>query len=288
MTLIRKIDHLKLTSLHNNREFTYDVHLPEEEKPHPVIIFCHGFKGFKDWGQFDLIATAFASAGFTTFKVNFSHNGTSPQHPIDFVDLEAFGQNNFSIELDDLDVLLEKITESPESAYTKYINPDEIFLLGHSKGGSTSIIKTCEDDRIKGLATWAAVCHITQRYSADELGEWKKNGVQYIYNGRTEQNMPLYYQLAEDVLNNFDRFDLPNIVQSLQKPYLIIHGTDDTSVIPEEGKSLKANCNSAELCLIEDANHTFGGTHPYNEPELPIYTKKAVERTTAFFLKCML
>ena len=50
------------------------------------------------------MADRFADAGFVFVKFNLSHNGTTIEHPIDFVDLEAFGNNNFAKELDDLGV----------------------------------------------------------------------------------------------------------------------------------------------------------------------------------------
>ena len=68
----------------------------------PIIIFCHGYKGFKDWGAWNLMANAFAKAGFLFLKFNFSHNGGTVEQPIDFPDLEAFGNNNYTKELDDL------------------------------------------------------------------------------------------------------------------------------------------------------------------------------------------
>ena len=60
------------------------------EGPKRLVIYAHGFNGFKDWGSFDLIATQFAAAGFLFVKFNFSHNGTTPEDPENFVDLEAF------------------------------------------------------------------------------------------------------------------------------------------------------------------------------------------------------
>jgi len=55
-------------------------------KPQPLVIYAHGFNGFKDWASFDLVAEQFAEAGFCFIKFNFSHNGTSAQSPEDFVD----------------------------------------------------------------------------------------------------------------------------------------------------------------------------------------------------------
>ena len=71
-------------------------------KSKPILIFSHGFKGFKDWGHFNIVARKFAEAGFVFVKFNFSHNGTTPDNPLEFADLEAFGNNNYSKELDDL------------------------------------------------------------------------------------------------------------------------------------------------------------------------------------------
>ena len=72
----------------------------------PVIIFCHGYKGFKDCGAWNLMANTFADAGFFFLKFNFSHNGGTIDQPIDFPDLDAFGNNNYTKELDDLESVI--------------------------------------------------------------------------------------------------------------------------------------------------------------------------------------
>ena len=64
-----------------------------------VVIFSHGFKGFKDWGCFPIISRYFAEQGLVFVRFNFSHNGTTLENPLDFDDLESFGNNNFSKEL---------------------------------------------------------------------------------------------------------------------------------------------------------------------------------------------
>ena len=68
-----------------------DVFYQENLNPKKVVIFCHGYKGFKDWGAWNLMAETFANAGFFFIKFNFSHNGGTVEQPIDFPDLEAFG-----------------------------------------------------------------------------------------------------------------------------------------------------------------------------------------------------
>ena len=80
------------------RDMAVDVFYERGEQ-RPVVIYAHGFNGFKDWANFDLVAERFIAAGFTFIKFNFSHNGTTPANPEDFVDLDAFGKNNYSKQL---------------------------------------------------------------------------------------------------------------------------------------------------------------------------------------------
>ena len=54
------------------RPIMVDITKPNSENPAKVILFAHGFKGFKDWGHWHLIAQAFAEAGYLFIKFNFS------------------------------------------------------------------------------------------------------------------------------------------------------------------------------------------------------------------------
>ncbi len=77
-----------------------DVTYKANAQPKQVVVFCHGFKGFKDWGPFNKIAAHFAQQEIIFVKFNFSHNGTTVDDPLNFGDLKAFGNNNFCKELD--------------------------------------------------------------------------------------------------------------------------------------------------------------------------------------------
>ncbi len=52
-----------------------DVRLPEGPGPHPVVVCCHGFKGFKDWGFHPWLGATLAEAGLAAVHFNFSRNG---------------------------------------------------------------------------------------------------------------------------------------------------------------------------------------------------------------------
>ncbi len=60
MNTLQNTGNKTLTSKHHNRAFIYDARYLKNGKKKPVIIFVHGFKGFKDWGTFNLLADEFA------------------------------------------------------------------------------------------------------------------------------------------------------------------------------------------------------------------------------------
>jgi len=274
-----------LRSSHHNKPFLADITYIADGKPKPVIVFNHGFKGYKDWGPFNLMASHFAQSGFVFIKMNFSHNGTTPDRPTEFADLEAFAQNNFSKELDDAGVLIDALFTGNLNIPDPEIDLERFFAIGHSRGGASAVLKASEDERIKKVVTWAGVNDIESRYSEDELAQWKKAGTIYIYNSRTEQQMPMHYQLVEDFLRNKSRLDVPAAIKNIGVPMLAIHGTEDETV-PAECLLLTKSWNpDVETAKIEGANHTFGGTEPYPHQTLPGDLQKVIQHTISFLKK---
>lgn len=282
MLELQKIDMMLLRSKHNDRKFLADARWIESSNKKQIIIFVHGFKGFKDWGHFNLIADHFARHGFVFIKLNFSHNGTSPEKPLDFVDLDAFGNNNFTIELDDLDILINHVHSNECEIPTSQMDPEKLFLIGHSRGGGICILKAHEDSRVKGLVTWAAVPDLENRWSKEQLEQWKNDGVLYILNSRTKQNMPLYYQLVEDYIQNSTRFSIPIAVKNMPVPMLSFHGDQDETVLLEEAKIIKQWNPNLDFRVVKGSNHTFGGEHPFNQTELPSHTVTVVSQSIDF------
>jgi pimeloyl-ACP methyl ester carboxylesterase len=263
------------------KRVSIDVSYSESAAQKPMIIFCHGFKGFKDWGHFNLIAEAFLKHDVVFVKFNFSYNGTTIEQPTDFADLEAFGENNFSIELDDLGLVIDYVA-SIAADYGG--NKNELYLIGHSRGGGMAILKTFEDKRIKKLCTWASVKDAADFFDHQDIEKWKKESSIYTYNSRTLQNMPLNYQLYENYIANKARLDIPKAAANIEVPWLIIHGTNDTSVPSSFGEQLHQWNTNSELFLIENADHTFGGKHPWNEIILPDASTILIQKTISFLL----
>lgn len=278
---MKKVENLRINGS-KGKPIVMDIFYKESEMPKPIVIFCHGFKGFKNWGHYDLLAAEFASHDFVFFKFNFSYNGTTLENPSDFEDLDAFGNNNFSVELDDLGLVIDFIEKNAE----KYSgDKNKIFLIGHSRGGGIAILKTGEDKRIKKLSTWASVKDAADFFIHQDVEKWKSDGFIYTLNSRTQQNMPLNYQIYENYIANKDRLDISKAAVNIHVPWFIVHGTSDEAVQFSSAEKLHQLNNNSVLFRLEHGNHTFGGKHPWEQVNLPVDAKKAIDATILFFKK---
>ncbi len=273
-----------LTGPAHGRPFALDATYQPTGQPQPVVVFVHGFKGFKDWGHFGLLARFFAEQGFVFIKLNLSHNGVVVGGSGDLEDLEAFGQNNFSLELDDLGQLLDTLhTPGATPLPAGLLDLRRLYLVGHSRGGALVLLKAAEDPRVAAVTTWAAVADLHPRWPAAVLAEWQRTGVHYVPNVRTGQQLPLYYQIAENFYQHRARLDLPALMPNLRQPVLLIHGDQDETVPLAAVQQLQAGQPAAEVFVVPGAGHMFGGAHPWPDSKLPAQAQLIAERTAAFF-----
>ena len=246
------------------RGMLMDITYNDALKNAPVVIFAHGFKGFKDWGAHNLVAEHFAEQGFRYLKFNFSHNGTTADKPIDFADLIAFGDNTFSIELEDLHDVIDFVCNGSSMPTVQ-----GVYLIGHSMGGGISIIQTAEDSRVKKLVTMASIAGFDHLWPKEAEEQWKLSGIMYMLNKRTGQEMPLKASLLDDLYNNPGRLNILAKAAEIKQPWLIVHGDADTTVDVKYAEELKEDNKHAELLIIPGADHTFGATQPYAQKTLP-------------------
>src|SRR6056297_3176424 len=205
-----------------------DLRFVENERGKPVVVFCHGFKGFKDWGPFPEWGRTLARAGFVSLHMNFSYNGVHRDRPTEFTELEKFADNTFTREIDDLQAVLDAIEEGtlPDAP----IDPDRIGLLGHSRGGGTVILQAERDDRVGALTTWSSVSTFVDRFSDEQIDDWEKQGYTEIINGRTGQVMRLNKVLYADTMAHKEELDVRGAAERMDVPWLVVHARDDASV----------------------------------------------------------
>ncbi|RXP64473.1 alpha/beta hydrolase [Lutibacter sp. HS1-25] len=274
-----------IESKHHKKPILTDVFFNKNTLKKPIVIFCHGYKGYKDWGAWNLMVPEFVNNNLFFVKFNFSHNGGTVENPIDFPDLEAFGHNNFILELNDLDTVINWIITNPD--FKNEVDIKNITLIGHSRGGGIVTLKASENNKISKVISWSGVSDFGTRFPKDEniLQYWKKMGVSYIENARTKQQMPHYYQFYTSFKENEERLTIKNAVSKLTIPHLIIHGKDDVVVLPKEAENLHSWNPKSKLIVIENMNHPLGCTQPWKEPKMPIHLAEVVKYSIGFIQK---
>lgn len=276
------VHEVTLQSKHGNKPIQLDLRYRTCEGLCPVVIFVHGFKGFKEWGPFNLIADRFAEAGLAFVKMSLSHSGVTDESPTKIVDHEAFRKNNISIELDDVQTVIDWLYDTEKNEDWKALDLEKVFLMGHSRGGAVSLLKASEDPRIAGVVTWAAISNFEDLWNWVEHWVWKLRGVFYEWDQWHLQHLPVDYQLADDFYQNQARFHVRSAVEKLKKPLLVIHASNDQIVPPTMAREITHWHDNCEAMVLPEGGHLFGMEHPYRGTTLPFPCERAVKRSISF------
>ena len=257
------------------------VDLPEAPGRGPVVVICHGFKGFMEWGFFPALAALLAQRGFVAVRFNFSGTGMQPGDER-VTDPGAFRDDTYSAELADL---LRVLDATGDEVAPGRVDRARIGLFGHSRGGAAAILAAATEswrERVHALVTWAAISHV-DRYSPEEKRIWRETGELPVVNSRTGQQLALGRGLLEDVERNAaGSLDVLAAAGRRAAPWLIVHGGDDESVPAAEAAELDARAaGTHELLLVPGAGHTFGVRHPFAGPT-PFLTQ-ALNATQTWF-----
>lgn len=256
----------------DGRHSLYDLHIPEKHNG-SLIIFIHGYMGFKDWGCWNLVAEFFTAQGYAFLKFNISHNGCTLEQADTFADLEAFSKNDYFKELSDLDKVI---------SIVDVYKFDQLFLIGHSRGGGIALLQA-NNKAISGICTWAAIASIEKRFpTGEELEKWRVEGVRFVHNQRTQQQLPLSYDQYESYLKHKDRLNIEKACREQHLPICVIHGDKDEAVSLEEGKQI-AQWTGTSIHIIKNSGHTFGSKHPWQDSELAIDLHEVCQISLDFF-----
>lgn len=262
---------------------------PEEPGRRPVIVVCHGFKGFMEWGFFPHLAELLADRGFVVVRFNFSGSGMEPGRDR-ATDLEGFTANTFGHEQEDLHAVLDAVTgNGPEPLAPERIDPERLGLFGHSRGGGAAILTAAAEpwkDRLGALVTWAAVATF-DRFPEEAKEAWRREGAYPVVNSRTGQTLHLGLPLLQELEAAPEQLDIRRAARERTVPWLIVHGTEDESVPVAEAHELAREAEKSDgvhaLQPVAGASHTFGAQHPFTHPTPHLIT--AMNATQAWFKK---
>lgn len=244
-----------------------DIRYISTHKPKPVVLFIHGFKGFKDWGAFPMLRDRLANAGYVVVAFNFSHNGIGDDL-LNFTELDKFAEQTISRELDEVKEILAMIRTGELPIDRDEIDTNSISIIAHSRGAGTAMLAASEDTNIQHLILWAPISSF-DRFSDRQNTEWQKTGFIEQLNSRTNQLMRINRTLLDDLEVNKERFDILRIAGKLSAsdiPLFITVGSEDISTPVTESKAIaKAYGEKVKLTIIERTGHTFGAVHPFED-----------------------
>ncbi|MCC6953748.1 MAG: hypothetical protein IT290_06495, partial [Deltaproteobacteria bacterium] len=142
----------------HGRSIRADVRWCPADAPRPLVVICHGFKGFKEWGFHPYFGAELAHAGFVAVSVNFSHNGVGADL-MSFTDREGFRANTISREAEELERVLDFAHDS-NHWLSRLVDTRNIGLIGHSRAGYAVFTVGSRREDVGAIAGLAAVSEL--------------------------------------------------------------------------------------------------------------------------------
>jgi uncharacterized protein len=266
----------------------FDLYAPvtNHGTPVSVLLFVHGFKGFKDWGAFPDACLELARAGFGVVSFNLSLNGVG-KSMTEFDEPELFARQTLTQDLEDIGSVIEGV-KTKQIAHEKVtLDTDRIGIIGHSRGGHTAVAAAAEYSDIHCLVTWSAVADYNARWSKEMISDWKDHGYTEILNSRTGQKLKLGKVVYDDAIRNAERLMAIKRAEELYIPCMFIAGKEDEAVPYSDSVSLfrKAPAQDKEVRLIDETGHTFGVSHPFEGEDFPEPFSEVMDLTEGWFLE---
>jgi uncharacterized protein len=224
----------------------------------PVVIVCHSFMAFKDWGFFPYVAEQIARAGCVALTFNFSLNGVEDDGK-KITEFSKFERNTFSRELHDLGVIVEAVERNEFGI--READAARLIVLGHSRGGGIGILFASTNRQVKRLVTWSAISTF-DRWTNHQKEKWKKSGFLALSKDSAVSPLRLGAALLTELEQQPDRFDIIRAAGSIDIPWLLVHGKADVTVNCREAEALYAAANKTQtdLVLLDHVGHLYNAT----------------------------
>jgi len=193
-----------------------------------TLIISHGFRGSKDGGGWAIrLAETIAATGVNVLRYDFT--------PL----------QNLSCQIAELTAVV---------AYSRQTIGGQLFLLGRSLGGATSLAVAATDPTISGLILWATPWNLSATFRL-ALGAHYEQLAAGIPLQLTDEYGDLL--LTPEFIQDFAQHNILAYVQQIkQRPFLILHGTADNIVPASQAQTIyKLAAEPKKLILYPDGDH---------------------------------
>lgn len=211
----------------------------------PVAIFVHGYRSDKTNSKAKTLSYILPSKGISLFSIDLSGRGESEG---------KFEDTTITQYIDDLKCAIDGI-----SKYT-----DKIAVIGSSLGGLVSLQESIKDKRVNALVLLSPISHFPHKSSKDftqeNVKKWKEKGYIYTHSDRFGE-MKINYTYYEDGL----RYGDYSVYNNIKIPVLIIHGTEDESVLIKDSEELIKHLKNAKLIPLRGADHRYTKEEDFNK-----------------------
>ncbi len=203
----------------------------------PAVILGHCFTCSRHTGILRQTAQELAASGFSALRFDFSGNGQS--------------QGNFA-----------------DASYSKYITELQsavrfmtargaswIGLAGHSMGAAIALLTAVSTREVHALCMLAgrvSVIKTTHFLSDRQRAELQRHGqVSFTSRGRSLTLKKHFFADAES-------FSIPDALQHLKIPLLVVHGENDTIIPADDARTAKRlKPEQTELMVVPGGDHMF-------------------------------
>ncbi|MFI5252085.1 MAG: alpha/beta hydrolase family protein [Bacteroidota bacterium] len=235
-----------------------DLRYPDSDQPLPLIVICHSFMAFKDWGFFPYMGTYLARAGFATFTFNFSYNGLEKSGER-ITNFDKFERNTFTRELDDCHTIITGFTKG--GVKNDVVDPRKIIFLGHSRGAGIAIVAASRYYEIKALVSLSPIATF-DRWTDHQKRNWRKYGYLPLASDSSVSPLKLGIGVLKDLEWNGKEINITDAASKLALPWLIMHGKMDITVSPREAEQLYASADktTTELILLDKIGHLYNAS----------------------------
>lgn len=266
-----------------------NTHLPSPStQPKGMLLICHGFKGFKDYGFLPFLARCAARRGLIAHRFNFSHSGMTEKLEV-FERPDLFEQDTFSKQVFDLHSVARAAAAGRLPGGE--LNRLPSIWFGHSRGGIDVLLGASwlGDPSPSDLPPpvgliLAAAPHKAIWLEEESLRVLRRRGYVKSPSSRTGQMLRIGRQWLEEIEARPEDFDPLVAIARVRSPVLLVHGDTDGTVPLDSAHAYAAVAGDrAHLRIIVGGTHTFNGPHPLPpEDRLAPQTREAVEACCDF------
>ena len=229
---LRRILRAMLSTIRNGHAERIDYELRGPDVRRELVVIGHGVTANRDRPFLVALADALSEIGVPSLRFSFSGNGASEGR---------FEDSTISKEVEDLGAVIDALEP---------LQLERLTFVGHSMGGAVGVLRTASDPRIHALASLAGMV-FTRDFCERKFGALTP-GQDLMWD---KPECPLSQAFVDDLTSIGD---VLRPAAAIRVPWLLVHGTGDTVVLPRDSHEARAAAGGRpQLIEIPDVDHVF-------------------------------